>query len=66
MHPVEQISPEKSAYTYGLDSLVGGELRLWIYHVFKVNVNFLEISEPRRSIVGLAEMVLGRREWGDE
>jgi aryl carrier-like protein len=58
--PVEQLDAGKSLVEYGMDSMVGSELRVWLYREFAVDVSFLEISIPTRSIRGMIELIFGR------
>lgn len=48
--PVEQIDPSKSIVAYGMDSMIGGELKNWLYREMSVDLSFLELLSPSITI----------------
>ncbi|KAI1338699.1 polyketide synthase [Xylariaceae sp. FL0016] len=58
--PVEQVDERKALPEFGVDSMVASEFRSWFYAVFKVDVPFLDIMSPQKSLLVLAESVEGK------
>ncbi|KAF8462360.1 hypothetical protein BDZ91DRAFT_662290 [Kalaharituber pfeilii] len=62
MLDLEQVEEGKTVMEYGLDSMVGAELRNWLFLTFRVQIPFLELLDPAMSIRGLAERVRRKME----
>ncbi|KAI5786964.1 hypothetical protein DFH27DRAFT_518306 [Peziza echinospora] len=60
MLDVDVVEEGRTVMEYGLDSMVGAELRNWFFTVFRVQVPFLELLDPGLSIRGLGERVRGK------
>lgn len=58
--PIKQFDILKSVVDYGLDSMVGSELRVWVYLEMKVDVSFIELSVSTRSIKAMVELLFDR------
>ncbi|KAI5792026.1 hypothetical protein EDC01DRAFT_630520 [Geopyxis carbonaria] len=58
--PEGQFDAGKSLVEYGMDSMIGSELRAYLYAEFRIDVSFLEISMPTRTIRDMAELIMGR------
>lgn len=72
MRPMEDLDPAAPITVYGLDSLVGIEIRNWISRELEANLQILEILTSE-SVPALAEMILKKSgiltsdlkvEWG--
>lgn len=55
------IDPRKGVTDYGIDSLIGVELRGWFVRVFSVEVSFLELLDSNTSIEDLAQAIIEER-----
>ncbi|KAK7706632.1 Type I Iterative PKS [Diaporthe eres] len=55
--PVDQIDDGKSLARFGVDSMIASELRTWLWTAFKVDVPFLDILNPEKTLSSLAEFV---------
>jgi NADP-dependent 3-hydroxy acid dehydrogenase YdfG len=55
--PVEQIDPTRSFAQYGIDSMIAADFRSWVWTSLKVDVPFLDLLSPRKSLDSLAEGV---------
>ncbi|KXT10980.1 hypothetical protein AC579_5172 [Pseudocercospora musae] len=52
-----QIDPTRTLSTYGMDSMIGAELRAWLRRSFKVDVPFMALLDQNLTFVGLAGVV---------
>ncbi|KAF7188114.1 Highly reducing polyketide synthase pks5 [Pseudocercospora fuligena] len=52
-----QIDPARTLSTYGMDSMIGAELRAWLRRSFKVDVPFMALLDQNLTFVGLADVV---------
>lgn len=52
---------EKSIAGYGVDSMIGAELRNWIFKEFKLDVPFQRLLGPTLTLTKFAEMVCGNQ-----
>ena len=59
--PADQFEFEggRSVSSYGLDSMIGAELRNWLFKELRLNIAFQELLSAELGFRGLAEMVLG-------
>uniref|UniRef100_A0A8H7NCH8 Carrier domain-containing protein n=1 Tax=Bionectria ochroleuca TaxID=29856 RepID=A0A8H7NCH8_BIOOC len=48
--PQDQIDDHKALPHYGVDSMIAAEYRTWFWSVFKVDVPFLDIVSPKKSL----------------
>ena len=56
--PLEEFEPDvKAIAEYGLDSMIGAELRIWIFKEFKLNVPFQQLLGPGLTITKFAKQV---------
>jgi len=46
-----------SVASYGLDSMIGAEMRNWLFKEFGLEVSFQDLLSPLLTFKGLAEMV---------
>ncbi|KAF2837925.1 hypothetical protein M501DRAFT_977330 [Patellaria atrata CBS 101060] len=56
--PADKVDPEKSLVSYGLDSMIGAELRSWGWREFGVDVPFLGLLEGGMTFVGLSALIV--------
>lgn len=58
--PADQFEFEggRSVSSYGLDSMIGAELRNWLFKELRLNIAFQELLSAELGFRGLAEMVL--------
>jgi len=55
---VDEFEPDvKSIEPYGLDSMIGAELRNWIFKEFAVDLSLTELLEPDLTITKFARQV---------
>ncbi|KXS98395.1 hypothetical protein AC578_4687 [Pseudocercospora eumusae] len=52
-----QVDPTRTLSTYGMDSMIGAELRAWLRRSFKVDVPFMALLDQNLTFVGLAGVV---------
>ena len=58
MLPLERFDPSGSSVaSHGVDSMIGVELRTWLFKEFGLEVKIQTISSPKTTFVGLARMV---------
>ena len=55
---VDEINLEQGVSDYGMDSMIAAELRNWLWKMFKLDISFLELLDPRTKIQGLAERIM--------
>lgn len=55
--PVEEIIDEKPLATVGVDSMIASEFRSWFWTTFNVDVPFLDLLSPDKSLRSLAKFV---------
>ncbi|KAF6801113.1 Polyketide synthase-nonribosomal peptide synthetase 3 [Colletotrichum musicola] len=55
--PLEQVDDRKPLPQFGVDSMVAAEFRTWFWSTFEVDVSFLDIMSPQKSLRILAEFV---------
>ncbi|KAK1634593.1 polyketide synthase [Colletotrichum phormii] len=55
--PIEKIDDDKALPQFGLDSMIAAEYRTWFWTTFKVDVPFLDIMSPKKSLTALASFV---------
>lgn len=55
--PLEQIDDDKPLAQFGIDSMISAEFRTWIWNSFKVDVPFLDLLSPHKSLSTLARFV---------
>lgn len=58
--PLDQIDGHKPMPDYGVDSMIASEFRAWFWAVFRVDLPFLDIMSPQKSLSALAEFVEGK------
>lgn len=52
--PIDQIDHKRSFAQFGLDSMIAAEFRTWIWNSLKVEVPFLDLLSPQKSLESLA------------
>lgn len=57
--PLDQIDPSNSVVMYGMDSMIGGELRNWLYREMRVDLSFLELLSPSITIEKMVSNIKG-------
>ncbi|EME77538.1 uncharacterized protein MYCFIDRAFT_44966 [Pseudocercospora fijiensis CIRAD86] len=57
MVSANQIDPARTLSAYGMDSMIGAELRAWLRRSFKVDVPFMALLDQNLTFVGLAGVV---------
>ena len=55
--PLDQIDDRKPLPQFGVDSMIASEFRTWFWTVFRVDLPFLDIMSPQKSLMILAEFV---------
>lgn len=55
--PLEQIDDHKPLPQFGVDSMIAAEYRTWFWSTFKVDVPFLDIMSPKKSLDSFASLV---------
>ncbi|KAI1743074.1 polyketide synthase-like protein [Xylaria scruposa] len=55
--PVEQIDPSQPFAQFGIDSMIAAEFRSWLWSSLKVEVPFLDLLSPRKSLDTLAALL---------
>ena len=58
--PLDQIDEHKPMPDFGVDSMIASEFRSWFWAVFRVDLPFLDIMSPQKSLLVLAEFVEGK------
>ncbi|KAI1809839.1 polyketide synthase [Poronia punctata] len=53
--PLDQIDASKPLGQFGMDSMIGAELRTWIWGSFKVDIPFLDLLSNQKSLTNIAE-----------
>jgi aryl carrier-like protein len=52
-----QIDPARTLSTYGMDSMIGAELRAWLRRDIGVDVPFMALLDQNLTFLGLADVV---------
>ncbi|KAI0120147.1 polyketide synthase [Nemania sp. FL0031] len=55
--PLDQVDEHKPLPGFGVDSMIASEFRSWFWAVFRVNVPFLDIMSPQKSLAIIAGFV---------
>jgi NADPH:quinone reductase-like Zn-dependent oxidoreductase/NADP-dependent 3-hydroxy acid dehydrogenase YdfG len=55
--PLDQIDERRPLPQFGVDSMIASEFRSWFWTVFRVDLPFLDIMSPQKSLLILAEFV---------
>lgn len=55
--PLDQIDEQKPMPDFGVDSMIASEFRSWFWAVFRVDLPFLDIVSPQKSLLVLADFV---------
>ena len=55
--PLDQIDDRRPLPQFGVDSMIASEFRSWFWTAFRVDVPFLDIMSPQKSLTILAEFV---------
>lgn len=55
--PIDQVDEHKALPDFGVDSMIASEFRSWFWAVFRVDVPFLDIMSPQKSLAAFAELV---------
>ena len=55
--PLDQIDDRRPLPQFGVDSMIASEFRTWFWTVFSVDLPFLDIMSPQKSLSTLAEFV---------
>lgn len=58
--PFDQIDEDKPMPNYGVDSMIASEFRSWFWAVFRVDLPFLDLMNPQKSLAALGEFVAGK------
>jgi hypothetical protein len=58
--PLDQVDEEKPMPDFGIDSMIASEFRSWFWAVFRVDLPFLDITSPQKTLLGLADFVQGK------
>lgn len=62
--PVDQIEEHKALPEFGVDSMIASEFRSWFWAALKVDVPFLDIMSPQKSLLAFADIVEGKVKEG--
>lgn len=57
--PVNQIADDRPLSGFGVDSMIAAEFRTWFWTTFNVDVPFLDLLSPEKTLSSLAESILG-------
>ncbi|KAI0533002.1 putative polyketide synthase [Xylaria digitata] len=55
--PADQVDVHQPLPSFGVDSMLAAEFRTWFWNTFKVDVPYLDIVSPQKSLAHLAEQV---------
>ncbi|OBR11662.1 Beta-ketoacyl synthase domain-containing protein [Colletotrichum higginsianum IMI 349063] len=55
--PLDQVDERKALPGFGVDSMIASEFRSWFWAALRVDVPFLHIMSPQKSLLVLAEFV---------
>ncbi|PHH80580.1 hypothetical protein CDD80_839 [Ophiocordyceps camponoti-rufipedis] len=55
--PADQVEEGKPLASFGVDSMLAAEFRTWFWNTFKLDVPFLDIVSPQKTLRNLAEFV---------
>lgn len=55
--PLDQIDDRRPLPQFGVDSMIASEFRTWFWTVFSVDLPFLDIMSPQKSLLILAQFV---------
>ncbi|KAI0444212.1 polyketide synthase-like protein [Xylaria telfairii] len=55
--PIDQIDTMKPFTEFGIDSMIAAEFRTWLWGSFKVDVPFLDLLSPQKSLDTIAGLV---------
>ena len=58
--PLDQIDEHKPMPAFGVDSMIASEFRSWFWTVFRVDLPFLDIMSPQKSLLVLTGFVEGK------
>jgi hypothetical protein len=58
--PFDEVGESKALPSFGVDSMIASEFRSWFWVMFRVDVPFLDIMSPQKSLRGLAEFLEGK------
>lgn len=58
--PLDQVDEGKPLHDFGVDSTIASEFCSWFWTVFSVDVPFLDIMNPQKSLLVLVEFVEGK------
>lgn len=53
--PIDQIADDKPLAGFGVDSMIASEFRSWFWTTFGVDVPFLDLLSPEKTLFGLSE-----------
>ncbi|KAI0894281.1 putative polyketide synthase [Annulohypoxylon nitens] len=55
--PLDQIDSRKPFSSYGVDSMIAAEYRAWFWNAFKVEVPFLDLLSPQKSLDTISALI---------
>ncbi|RDA83527.1 hypothetical protein CP532_4154 [Ophiocordyceps camponoti-leonardi (nom. inval.)] len=55
--PADQVDDASPLASFGVDSMLAAEFRTWFWNTFKLDVPFLDIVSPQKTLRNLAEFV---------
>ncbi|PFH62270.1 hypothetical protein XA68_14401 [Ophiocordyceps unilateralis] len=55
--PADQVDDGSPLASFGVDSMLAAEFRTWFWNTFKLDVPFLDIVSPQKTLSNLAEFV---------
>ena len=53
--PLDQIDEHRPMPEFGVDGMIASEFRSWLWAVFRVDLSFLDIMSPQKSLLVLTE-----------
>ncbi|KAI1658690.1 KR domain-containing protein [Daldinia decipiens] len=62
--PLERIENGKPLLDFGIDSMIAAEFRTWVWTAFKVDIPFLDILSPHKSLGMLSNFIAAELEKG--
>jgi aryl carrier-like protein len=58
----EEIDPSEALTHFGMDSMLGAELRNWIFKNYRVDISYTELLEPSTTLQKLSMTITKRVE----
>ncbi|KAK9784946.1 hypothetical protein SCARD494_12355 [Seiridium cardinale] len=65
--PIDQLDDRRPLPSFGIGSMLAAEFRAWFWNTFEVDVPYIDIASPQKTLVNLVEHVEGKlvASWGN-